>query len=319
MNLDALSFPNDAPGDFGALPVDKHSTFGEELLGQGARNARHILGDGLVETQTVVLFWDREAVGTHNARTVAEAPRKSRSHWLCGDAPQLAAAFEHFSARQVQRLAFNITATEARLSKSFTQGPNHGRVEPMIAIGIDPGTRNLGWGVVVSEGNRLCHIAHGVIRVSAEEALSSRLRRIGDALDQLLSLYKPQVGSVEGIFFDKNAQSAAKLGHARGVVLLCLERADVKVREHSPARIKQTLTGNGRAEKSQVAHMVRAVLNLESAPPVDATDALAMAITELRIDPRAHLLREKAQKMQGKRMPPHLAEAVARAKAARGG
>lgn len=189
----------------------------------------------------------------------------------------------------------------------------------MIAIGIDPGTRNLGWGVVASEGSRLCHVAHGVIRVRAEEALSSRLRQIGDALDHLLAQYKPQVGSVEGMFFDKNAQSAAKLGHARGVVLLCLERADVPVREHSPARVKQTLTGSGRAEKSQVAQLVRAILGLETMPPLDATDALAMAITELRIDPRAHILKEKMQKMQRKGLPPHFAAAVARSKAARGG
>jgi crossover junction endodeoxyribonuclease RuvC len=187
----------------------------------------------------------------------------------------------------------------------------------MIAIGIDPGTRNLGWGVVSSEESRLCHVAHGVIRVRGEDALSSRLREIGDALDHLLVQYKPQVGAVEGMFFDKNAQSAAKLGHARGVVLLCLERADVTVREHSPAHVKQTLTGNGRAEKSQVAHLVRAILRLETMPPVDATDALAMAITELRIDPRAHLLKEKMQKTRRKGIPPHLAEAIARSKAAR--
>lgn len=187
----------------------------------------------------------------------------------------------------------------------------------MMAIGIDPGTRNLGWGVVCSEGNRLLHVAHGVIRVGSDDALSSRLRQIGDALDHLLAQYKPEVGSVEGIFFDKNAQSAAKLGHARGVALLCLERAQVKVREHAPARVKQTLTGNGRAEKSQVAHMVRAILRLDGLPPADASDALAIAITELRLDPRAQLLQEQKQKMQRKRMPQHLAEALARAKAAR--
>jgi crossover junction endodeoxyribonuclease RuvC len=89
------------------------------------------------------------------------------------------------------------------------------------------------------------------------------------------------------------------------------------VREHSPAHVKQTLTGNGRAEKSQVAHLVRAILRLETMPPVDATDALAMAITELRIDPRAHLLKEKMQKTRRKGIPPHLAEAIARSKAAR--
>jgi crossover junction endodeoxyribonuclease RuvC len=187
----------------------------------------------------------------------------------------------------------------------------------MIAIGIDPGSRNLGWGVVASEGNRLCHVAHGVIRVAQEESFSLRLREIGDRLDSLLEQYRPALASVEGMFFDKNAQSAAKLGHARGVVLLCLARAQVPVREHSPARVKQTLTGSGRAEKPQVAKMVQTILRLDSLPPGDASDALAIAITELRLDPRAHILNEQRLKMQRRRMPPHLAAAISRAKAAR--
>src|SRR5690606_8883116 len=121
------------------------------------------------------------------------------------------------------------------------------------AIGIDPGTRNLGWGVVSSEGNRLRHVAHGVIRVDGDDSLSSRLLAISNRLEQVIVHYQPGLASVEGMFFDKNAQSAAKLGHARGVVLLCLERHGVPMREHAPARVKRTLTGNGRAEKAQVA------------------------------------------------------------------
>jgi len=125
------------------------------------------------------------------------------------------------------------------------------------------------------------------------------------------------LGSVEGIFFDKNAQSAAKLGHARGVVLLCLERRQIRLREHPPARVKRTLTGNGRAEKAQVARMVCAVLGLDTLPPADAADALALAMTELRLDPRAQELEDRRRRMSAKKIPPGLAAAIARAKATR--
>ncbi len=187
----------------------------------------------------------------------------------------------------------------------------------MIAIGIDPGTINLGWGVVCKQGNRLQHLGHGVIRVRPDEVLSRRLAQIADRLDAILEQYSPQIGSVEGMFFDKNAQSAAKLGHARGVVLLGLERRAIALREHPPARVKRTLTGNGRAEKSQVARIVCAVLGLDELPPADASDALALAMTELRLDPRAQELEDRRQKNSRKKMPAHLAAAIARAKAAR--
>lgn len=185
----------------------------------------------------------------------------------------------------------------------------------MIAMGIDPGTRNLGWGVVRSTGNRLEHIEHGIIRAGGEGTLSARLLTIGDELDELIARFAPAVASVEGMFFDKNAQSAAKLGHARGVVLLCLERQNVPVFEHAPARVKRTLTGNGRAEKSQVAHMVKAILNLSSLPPSDASDALAVAITGLRINPRAHEFQEKQLKDRGRKLPAYFKEALQRTRA----
>lgn len=184
----------------------------------------------------------------------------------------------------------------------------------MIAIGIDPGTRNLGWGVVQSLGNRLNWLGHGVVRVNPADDLACRLGQIADQLDTVLREYHPEVGSVEGIFFDKNVQSAVKLGHARGVVLLCLQRASIPVREHSPARVKRTLTGSGVAEKAQVSRMVCALLKLEAAPPVDASDALAIAITELRIDPRATAMAEAVRAARARKLPAHFEAALDRSR-----
>jgi crossover junction endodeoxyribonuclease RuvC len=153
----------------------------------------------------------------------------------------------------------------------------------MLALGIDPGTRHLGWGVVSREGNRLTHVAHGVIHLDERAPLATRLTGIEQQLDAVIARYCPEVGSVESLFFHKDAQAAAKLGHARGVVLLLLARAGIEVAEYAPARVKLTIAGSGQAEKRQVALMVRAVLSLDALPPPDAADALALAITHLRI------------------------------------
>lgn len=153
----------------------------------------------------------------------------------------------------------------------------------MLALGIDPGTLHLGWGLVSREGGRLRAVAYGVVHLKADQTLSARLMMIADALTELMSTHRPEVASVETLFFHKDAQAAAKLGHARGVVLLCAERAGVPIAEHAPARVKRTVAGSGRAEKPQVAQMVRAVLGLAAPPQSDAADALALAITELRI------------------------------------
>ncbi|HEX9620772.1 MAG TPA: crossover junction endodeoxyribonuclease RuvC [Polyangiaceae bacterium] len=155
----------------------------------------------------------------------------------------------------------------------------------MIALGVDPGTRRLGWGVVSRHGNRIEHIAHGVIKLRGEEPLATRLAQIERELCEVLGRFKPEVGSVETLFFHKDAQAAAKLGHARGVVLMALARAKVGVFEYAPARVKRTLTGSGQADKRRVALMIRAVLNLETAPVSDAADALALAVTHLRVGP----------------------------------
>lgn len=153
----------------------------------------------------------------------------------------------------------------------------------MIALGIDPGTRNLGWGVVARRGNRLTHVGHGIIRLNANDPLATRLTHIERGLDDVLAEYRPTVSSVESLFFHKDAQAAAKLGHARGVVLLSLARAGLQVFEYAPAKVKRTVAGGGRADKRQVALMMQALLSLERLPASDATDALALAVTHLRI------------------------------------
>ncbi len=152
----------------------------------------------------------------------------------------------------------------------------------MLVLGIDPGTIKLGWGLVVRRGQKLEHVAHGVIALDARAALPERLRLIDQRLFELIERYRPEVGSVESLFFHKDAQAAAKLGHARGVVLLALARAKMPIFEYAPALVKRTVAGKGQAPKEQVAQVVRALLALREVPPPDAADALAIAMTHLR-------------------------------------
>jgi crossover junction endodeoxyribonuclease RuvC len=155
----------------------------------------------------------------------------------------------------------------------------------MIVMGIDPGTLHLGWGVLRGEGNRVIHLAHGVIDAPAGNSLAERLVLIDRGLDAVIAQYRPDVGSVESLFFHKDAQSAAKLGHARGVVLLHLARAGMQLAEYPPARVKSTVTGHGRAEKQQMVRMIRMLLCLDASLREDAADALALALTYLRRAP----------------------------------
>lgn len=152
----------------------------------------------------------------------------------------------------------------------------------MIVLGLDPGTRNFGWGVVRREGTRLLHVAHGVIAVGDDRPLGSRLVAIEAGLVAILTTHAPDAASIESLFFAKDAQAASKLGHARGVALLVCSRAGLPSFEYAPTRVKRTVTGAGRAEKSQVAQMVRVILGLRELPPADAADALAIAMTHLQ-------------------------------------
>ncbi len=155
----------------------------------------------------------------------------------------------------------------------------------MRVIGIDPGTRHLGWGVLHSVGTRIEHIAHGVIDTDEKTSLASRLVEIDDALALILSEYAPEAAAVEALFYAKDAQAAAKLGHARGVILLRLQRASVTVHEYPPARVKRAIAGGGAASKEQVQKSVTAILRLSTPPRVDAADALANAFTHISMAP----------------------------------
>jgi crossover junction endodeoxyribonuclease RuvC len=124
-----------------------------------------------------------------------------------------------------------------------------------------------------------------VIVLDARQPLAQRLERIASELSGVLELHRPEVGSVETLFFHKDAQAAAKLGHARGVVLLSLARARIRIAEYSPARVKRTIAGHGQADKRQVALIIRSMLKLTELPGPDAADALALAVTHLRIGP----------------------------------
>lgn len=174
-------------------------------------------------------------------------------------------------------------------SGSLKEGPHPRRATSrfVIVLGVDPGTRRLGWGVVARDGNRLRHVGHGVLVLPADRPLAERLALLEEGLSEVIDRFHPQASSVESIFFNKDAQAAAKLGHARGVVLLCCARSGVSVAEYAPARVKRTVTGHGAADKRQVALLVRAMLSLDAPPPSDAADALALALTHLRQAPLA--------------------------------
>jgi crossover junction endodeoxyribonuclease RuvC len=151
----------------------------------------------------------------------------------------------------------------------------------MRVIGIDPGTRHLGWGVLDQQGTRIDHVAHGVIDVDERLTLAERLVIIDKALEVVLTTHRPEVSVVEAIFFAKDASAAAKLGHARGVVLLRLAYASLPIHEIPPARVKRAVAGNGRATKEQVCRFVTAMLRLPAPPRLDASDALANAFAHL--------------------------------------
>lgn len=148
----------------------------------------------------------------------------------------------------------------------------------MRILGIDPGSRVAGYGVIEASGNRLDFIACGVIRVTPGLSFGERLREIHRGITEVLACHQPEQAAIEEVFMAKNANSALKLGHARGVLMLAVMQAELPLAEYSPRQIKQAAAGYGNADKEQVQHMVRMVLSLSKAPSQDAADALAVAI-----------------------------------------
>ena len=152
----------------------------------------------------------------------------------------------------------------------------------MRVLGIDPGSRRTGWGVVQLEGTRLRYIGAGTISVAAKLPLSKRLRIIHQGLRQVIAEHQPEAVAVEDIFFAKYANAALKLGHARGVALLAAAELELEVHEYPPAIVKRTVVGRGAADKMQVARLITALLGLKEPPEEDAADALAVAITHIQ-------------------------------------
>jgi crossover junction endodeoxyribonuclease RuvC len=152
----------------------------------------------------------------------------------------------------------------------------------VIVLGLDPGTRHFGWGVVERLGTRLVHRAHGIVHSDEKLSIALRLVGIERELMAVVQTHGPTIASCEAIFYAKDPQAAAKLGHARGVALLVCARAGLQVFEYPPATVKRAVAGHGRAEKSQVAMMVKVVLGLSAPPTADAADALALAVTHLQ-------------------------------------
>jgi len=153
----------------------------------------------------------------------------------------------------------------------------------VIILGLDPGLGTTGWGLIVAEGNRLGHIAHGQIRTDATRALPQRLLALDAALTDLILAHRPDGAAVEEVFVNANPQSTLKLGQARGVVLLNAARAGIEVGEYAARLVKKSVVGVGSASKDQVHAMVSRLLPGAAISGADAADALAVAITHAHI------------------------------------
>ena len=145
-------------------------------------------------------------------------------------------------------------------------------------LGIDPGSRATGYGVIEKNGNRLLFLTCGVIRVGNRSTFPERLLAIHDGLSEVIKEQGPIIAAVEDVFVANNPRSALKLGHARGVAILAAMQHGLIVYDYTPRLIKQAVVGYGNADKAQIQQMVRVLLHLSAAPSSDAADALAVAI-----------------------------------------
>ncbi len=145
-------------------------------------------------------------------------------------------------------------------------------------LGIDPGSRITGYGVIESDGSKSIHIASGCVRLQQND-IPERLGEIYRAITQVIADFAPTEMAVEEVFVSKNPSSALKLGHARGAAVCAGVMAGLPIAEYTPRRIKQTVVGTGGADKEQVQHMIKLILQLDEKLAADQADALAVAIT----------------------------------------
>ncbi len=148
----------------------------------------------------------------------------------------------------------------------------------MRILGIDPGTRITGYGIIDVEGNRLHHVDNGIVKTRSSDPLPLRLKAIYDGLTVVLKEFSPEAVAIEQVFLAKNPKAALTLGHARGTAVIASVNLNLEVHEYSALQVKSAVVGYGHAAKQQVQHMVKTLLNLPEVAQEDAADALAVAI-----------------------------------------
>jgi crossover junction endodeoxyribonuclease RuvC len=146
-------------------------------------------------------------------------------------------------------------------------------------LGIDPGLRRTGWGLIACEGNRLIYLACGSVETNDKLALAERLVAIHDGLARIVAEFRPDEAAVEATFVNRDAVATLKLGQARGIALLVPAKAGVSVAEYAPNLVKKTIVGAGHAEKAQIRMMIGVLLPKADPQSEDAADALAIAVT----------------------------------------
>jgi crossover junction endodeoxyribonuclease RuvC len=151
-------------------------------------------------------------------------------------------------------------------------------VRTIRILGIDPGLRITGFGVIDKTGQKLAYVTSGCIRSNEKDALPLRLKTLLDGISEVISIYVPSEAAIEKVFVNVNPQSTLLLGQARGAAISALVLASLPVAEYTALQIKQAVVGHGKAAKEQVGHMVTRLLQLPGEPSADAADALACAI-----------------------------------------
>jgi crossover junction endodeoxyribonuclease RuvC len=151
----------------------------------------------------------------------------------------------------------------------------------MLVLGVDPGSRVTGFGLVEKKNNELIHIHSGMIKSSGKSPFYQRIHKIFQTMVEIMGQYQPHQLAIEDMFYAKNAQSSLKLGHARGAVLIAAVHCDIPIFEYSPLEIKKSVVGYGRADKEQVQSMVKIILRMNTILSLDTSDALATAICHI--------------------------------------
>ncbi len=172
----------------------------------------------------------------------------------------------------------------------------------MIILGIDPGLRTTGFGLIDKQGNKLRYIASGTIKTGTEGALPGRLKVILEGITEIIATYRPDCAAIEKVFVNVNPQSTLLLGQARGAAICALVAADLGVAEYTALQVKQAVVGHGKAAKEQVQDMVARLLVLPGLPGTDAADALGVAICHANSHDALQLIGALTPELAGLRM-----------------